>query len=176
MAGRDDFLENTFVNRTLFELEAHHRPEAGLRWGTVLAIYTASKRVQPMNKVEEIQAIAGHGLEGDRYSNSGHPTRQITLIESEALEAAARDYGFDIAAQESRRNVLTRGTALNHLVGREFKLGEVRLRGLRLCEPCTHLEQLTGKDMIKALRHRGGLRAEILEGGTIRAGDTITEI
>jgi MOSC domain-containing protein YiiM len=65
--------------------------------------------------------------------------------------------------------------ALNHLVGREFQIGDVRLRGLKLCEPCSHLQQLTGKPMIKALLHRGGLRAEILIGGTIKPGDRITE-
>jgi MOSC domain-containing protein YiiM len=146
----------------------------GPRSGMVVAIFIGAKRLQPMKEVSEIGAIAGEGLEGDRYSRSGVASKQITLIESEALDAAARDYGFEIRAQESRRNVLTRGMALNHLVGREFLVGEVRLRGLKLCEPCTHLEGLTGKEMIKALRHRGGLRAEILAGGTIRSGDIIT--
>jgi MOSC domain-containing protein YiiM len=98
------------------------------------------------------------------------------MIEEEALEAAARDYEVEIAADESRRNVLTCGVALNHLVGREFQIGDVRLRGLKLCEPCTHLQQLTGKPMIKALLHRGGLRAEILSGGVIKVGDRITEV
>ena len=128
-----------------------------------------------MKQVSEIRAIAGQGLEGDRYSGTRRGDRHITLVESEAIEAANRDYSITIDPQESRRNVLTRGIALNHLIGREFQIGEVRLRGLRLCEPCTHLEGLTGKQMIKALRHRGGLRAEILESGTIRAGDIIKE-
>jgi MOSC domain-containing protein YiiM len=164
------------VTPNLFELESSQSPsKAPHRWGKVIAIFMGPKRLQPMKHVSEIRAIAGEGLEGDRYSRSGVATKQITLIESEALEAAARDYGFSIAAEESRRNVLTRGIALNHLVGREFTVGDIRLRGLKLCEPCTHLEGLTGKDMIKALRHRGGLRAEILEGGTIRPGDIITE-
>jgi MOSC domain-containing protein YiiM len=93
----------------------------------------------------------------------------------EALEAAERDYGLELAAEESRRNVLTCGVALNHLVGREFQIGEVRLRGLKLCEPCTHLQQLTNKPVIKALRHRGGLRAEILGSGMIKVGEKIVE-
>jgi MOSC domain-containing protein YiiM len=162
----------------LFELELKSEPHTkpGLRWGTVVAIFTGAKRLQQMKQVEEVRAIAGRGLEGDRYGNTGVPTKQITLVESEALEATARDYGFEIQPNESRRNLLTHGIALNHLVGREFQVGEVRLRGLKLCEPCTHLEGLTGKHMIKALRHRGGLRAEILEGGTIRSGDIIKEI
>jgi MOSC domain-containing protein YiiM len=129
-----------------------------------------------MSAVAEVRAIAGSGLEGDRYAAKMKPGTQITLTETEALEAAARDYGIEIAHDDTRRNLLTRGVALNHLVGREFRVGAVRLRGMRLCEPCSHLEGLTGKEMIKALRHRGGLRAEILESGVIRVGDVIAEL
>ena len=134
-----------------------------------------------MIAVPEMRAMAGRGIEGDRYCreegtfSKKSPSNQVTLIEAEALEAAAQDYGLVIPAEESRRNVLTCGMALNHLVGREFRIGEVRLRGLRLCEPCSHLEKLCGKQMIKALRHRGGLRAEILNDGSIKIGDVITE-
>jgi MOSC domain-containing protein YiiM len=169
------------------ELESRSRAEdqllkqSGSRWGALAAIYISSERLEPMVAVPEIRAIADAGLEGDRYCRERGtfskklPTNQVTLIEAEALEAAARDYGFEIAAQESRRNLLTCGMALNHLVGREFRVGEVRLRGLKLCEPCTHLQKLTGKEVLKALRHRGGLRAEILNDGMIRVGDIITE-
>lgn len=128
-----------------------------------------------MLPVAHVRAIVGAGLEGDRYCTNGDPTKQITLTEAEALEASARDYGVELKNDETRRNVLTRGVALNHLVGREFRVGPVRLRGLKLCEPCGHLQSLTGKEMIKLLRHRGGLRAEILEGGVIKVGDAITE-
>jgi MOSC domain-containing protein YiiM len=134
-----------------------------------------------MISVPGVRALTGCGLEGDRYSREAgtfsekSPTNHVTLIEEESLEAAARDYRVVIAAEETRRNVLTRGIALNHLVGREFRIGEVRLRGLKLCEPCGHLEKLTAKKMIKALQHRGGLRAEILSGGLINVGDVIRE-
>jgi MOSC domain-containing protein YiiM len=154
---------------------------AGGRWGVVAAIHIGPERKEPMVSVTEVRAIAGAGLEGDRYCRERGtfskklPTNQITMIEEEALEAAARDYGVEIAADESRRNVLTCGLALNHMVGREFQIGDVRLRGLKLCEPCTHLQELTGKQVLKALRHRGGLRAEILSGGVIKVGDRITE-
>jgi MOSC domain-containing protein YiiM len=153
----------------------------GSRWGIVAAIHIGPERLQPMISVPEVHAVAGAGLEGDRYCRQQgtfwkkSPSTQLTLIEAEALEAAARDYGFEIAAQESRRNLLTCGMALNHLVGREFQIGDVRLRGLKLCEPCSHLQKLTGKQVIKALRHRGGLRAEILSSGAIKVGDVITE-
>jgi MOSC domain-containing protein YiiM len=156
------------------------KPVSG-RWGVLAAIYVGAERLEPMVAVPEIRAIAGAGLEGDRYClergtfSKKLPTNQVTLIETEALEAAARDYGFEITAQESRRNLLTCGMALNHLVGREFQIGDVRLLGLKLCEPCMHLQQLVGKELIKALRHRGGLRAEIVSGGVIKVGDRIAE-
>lgn len=69
------------------------------------------------------------------------------------------------------------GVPLNHLVGREFRVGgEVRLRGIRLCEPCEHLERRCGVQVRPGLAHRGGLRAQILAGGTIRVGEEINEI
>jgi MOSC domain-containing protein YiiM len=96
------------------------------------------------------------------------------LIEAEALEGLIRDYGIAISPGDSRRNVVTRNVPLNHLVDREFLIGNVRLRGTRLCEPCAHLEKLTERGALRGLVRRGGLRAEILSGGTIRVGDPIT--
>ena len=133
-----------------------------------------------MRAVDSAHAVPGRGLEGDRYfSRSGTYSRkdgadrEITLIESEAIEALQRDYGLLVEPKETRRNVATRGVAINHLVGRRFRVGGAVLRGLRLCEPCGHLEQLSGKPMRAGLVHRGGLRAEILTEGVIRTGDPI---
>jgi MOSC domain-containing protein YiiM len=149
--------------------------------GVVVAIHVGPVRLEPMMPVAEVKAISGVGLEGDRYARETGtfsqklPNNQVTLIEQEALEAAARDYKLELSAAESRRNILTMGIALNHLVGREFRIGEVRLRGLKLCEPCSHLKKLTSKEVIRALKHRGGLRAEILQSGPICVGDEIRE-
>ena len=148
--------------------------------GTLEAIYVAGVR-EPMRAVEAVRAEAGVGLEGDRYatgagsfSGEGGPDRQVTLIEREALDAVARDYRIEVPPEKTRRNLLTRGVALNHLVGRRFRVGEARLRGIELCEPCNLLDEHNGPGTRRALLHRGGLRAEILEGGTIRAGDPVT--
>jgi MOSC domain-containing protein YiiM len=149
--------------------------------GVVMAIHIGPKRLEAMASVAEVNAVAGLGLEGDRYAREKGtfskklPSNQVTLIETEALEAAERDYKLKLSGAESRRNILTTGIALNHLVGREFRVGEARLRGLKLCEPCSHLKKLTSKEVIRALKHRGGLRAEILESGQIRVGDEIRE-
>jgi MOSC domain-containing protein YiiM len=175
------------MRRSCLEIDAAARANesllknTGSRWGVVAALMIGPERKESMISVPEVRAIAGAGLEGDRYCQERGtfskkvPSNQITLVEAEALEAAERDYGLELTAEESRRNVLTCGVALNHLVGREFHIGEVRLKGLRLCEPCTHLQQLTGKPLLKALRHRGGLRAEILSGGVIKVGEKIME-
>jgi len=147
--------------------------------GILESIYIAATAQAPMQPVDRVQAIPGAGLEGDRYAlKQGtffkpEPDFELTLIEAEALEAVKRDYGVELAPGESRRNLVTRGVPLNHLVGKEFLVGEVKIRGIRLCEPCSHLERLTARPVIKGLRHRGGLRAQILSEGWIRVGDEV---
>ena len=150
--------------------------------GTIEFIYIAPKATAPTVSVNEVLAIPGVGLEGDRYAlRQGtffkpEPDFELTLIEAEAIEALKRDYNVELAPGEARRNLVTRGIALNHLVGRDFQIGEVKAHGIRLCEPCDHLQRLTGRQLIKGLRHRGGLRAQILTQGAIRVGDSVTLI
>lgn len=133
-----------------------------------------------MSSATEVRAVAGKGLEGDRYyheagtfSQQPGPGRDVTLIEVEAIEALKRDYGIELDPGDSRRNLVTRGVALNHLVGQEFQIGGVKLRGVRLCDPCSHLEKLTAKGVMRGLIHGGGLRADIIAGGLIRVGDPV---
>ena len=130
---------------------------------------------EPINSVSEVRAVAGKGLEGDRYFGQDRPDREVTLIEAEAIEAMEREYQVELDYGDARRNIVTRNVALNHLVGREFRVGEVALRGIRLCEPCSHLAQLTQQKVLPGLVHRGGLRAQILNDGTIRVGDRVQE-
>ena len=140
--------------------------------GRLLAICTASVRGEAMQSVETIELVAGSGLVGDRYANKA--AQEVTLIEQEALEAAERDDQLTLSHAESRRNLLTSGVPLNHLVGRRFSVGTAVLEGVELCEPCSHLERLTGKKAIKPLLHRGGLRARVVQGGTIEVGAAVT--
>jgi MOSC domain-containing protein YiiM len=145
--------------------------------GNVVSIHVAPDAGAPMVSVQDVRAIPGRGLEGDRYATgrghySGKPSeggREITLIELEAIEALAA-LGIKISAAEARRNIATQGVPLNHLVGSTFRVGMVRLRGTRLCEPCKYLDRLTQPGVMKGLIHRGGLRAQILTEGTIRVG------
>ena len=150
--------------------------------GTVVSIHVASRAEAAAEEVREARLVPGKGVEGDRYFNqvgtfSGKsgPDRELTLIEEEALEALRRDYSVEMKAGDARRQVVTRGVALNHLVGRAFLVGGVHVYGIRLCEPCEHLAGLTHQKVLKALIHRGGLRAQILSEGVIRPGDAVSE-
>lgn len=148
--------------------------------GQLVAIYIAPRAAAPMCGMDQVRAVPGQGLQGDRYfdgggtfTEPGNADREVTLVESEAIEAAQREYELTFAPHDTRRNLVTRDVALNHLVGREFRVGGVTLRGLRLCEPCGHLEKLTQAGIKKALIHRGGLRAQVVEGGLLTVGDVI---
>ena len=148
--------------------------------GTVVSIHVATTGAALMKSVTTAQAVVGQGLEGDRYysklgtySNQAGSGRDVTLIEIEAIEGLKRDYEIQLDPGQARRNIVTRNVALNHLVEQEFRIGDVVLRGTRLCEPCAHMEKLTVKGAMRGLIHRGGLRAEIVKGGTIQVGDLI---
>lgn len=148
--------------------------------GKVVAIYVGSVAHEPLQAREAVRAVASRGLEGDRYFQGEETApavekadQNVTLIESEALEALLREEGVTLEAAESRRNIVTQHVALNHLVGRYFRVGEVLLRGVRLCEPCSHLQKMTRPGVLKGLVHRGGLRAEILTDGELHVGDPV---
>ena len=149
--------------------------------GEIGSIHIAPTGGAPMESITNAWAVAGRGLEGDRYyerlgtySNNLGSGREVTLIESEAFEALKREYNVDLNAALARRNLVTKGVALNHLIERQFRIGAVILRGTRLCDPCAHLEMLSRPGTMRGLIHRGGLRAEIVTGGVIRVGDAIT--
>ncbi len=148
--------------------------------GSVLSIHVATVGRASMVSVSEVRAVPGKGLEGDRYflgtgsfSRLPKPGREVTLIELEAIQALARDYSIDLEPGQARRNLVTVGVPLNHLVGQAFRVGDVTLMGVRLSEPCGLLEELVGYKVKPGLVHRGGLRAAILAEGTIRAGDQL---
>jgi MOSC domain-containing protein YiiM len=146
----------------------------------VEAIHTAGSAGAPMTARDRVRAIAGVGLEGDRYARaagrwSDHPggDREITLVEAEVLEDLASTDGIVLGPGETRRNVTTRGIRLNELVGRRFRLGAVECEGMRLCEPCQYLTDSIGKPILRPLVHRAGLRARILNDGEIAVGDPV---
>ncbi len=148
--------------------------------GKVLGIYITPAKGGRLEPVASANVVAGKGIEGDRYFGAPPPAdkpdqggRQVTMIEAEAHEHLERVHGLRLAHHESRRNIVTSGIALNELVGREFRVGTARLRGVRLCHPCGYLEKMTQPGVRQALDMRGGLRCDVLEGGTIGCGDEI---
>jgi MOSC domain-containing protein YiiM len=150
-------------------------PKAPASAGTVEGIFVASEAGAPAQSLEEVAALAGRGLDGDRHVAgagtfpSGLPGSALTLIEAEVCESFAPA----LDPHEHRRNVVTRGIALNDLVGHEFRIGSVRCRGMRLCEPCTVIQRYAARPVLRPLVHRGGLRADILEDGVVRVGDVL---
>jgi hypothetical protein len=152
--------------------------------GTVEAIVLGPQAEAALLSVQTARAHAGRGLEGDRYferrgtfSNIYSRGHDLTLIEAEVLDELSFP-GGPLAPEEARRNIITRGVDLNALVGKRFRVGDVECLGQRLCEPCAHLERLTaaaGKPgSLRALIHKGGLRADVLSDGEIRVGNPIT--
>jgi len=145
--------------------------------GKVISINITPVAEAPLESVEEVRAIPGRGLEGDRYFDHAdrQPKRELTLVEAEAIEALRSEFKIDFGLDGTRRNIVTRGVPLNHLVGKEFWVGEVKARGVQLCEPCATLQRLSHPKVLPGLLHRGGLRAQILTEGTIRVGAIISE-
>ena len=150
--------------------------------GKLLAIAIARQAKGPMEHVPSIEAVAGEGLQGDRYGagigaaqfkGRRKPENEVTLIASEAIDAANDEFNYTIEHLDTRRNLLTSGVSLNDLVGKTFRVGEITLKGLELCEPCGYLEKRTFVGIIAALKKRGGLRCCILQGGQIQVGDLI---
>jgi hypothetical protein len=144
--------------------------------GTVAALLLAPAAEAPLERVGEAVAVAGRGLEGDRYgagvgtfSGRGRGY-ELTLVEAEVLEEIALPWEL------ARRNVVTRGLSVNALVGRRFRIGEVECIGRRLAEPCLQLEKLAQRRLLRPLVHRGGLRADITSGGRIRVGDEVAAL
>ncbi|MDA1001562.1 MAG: MOSC domain-containing protein [bacterium] len=151
--------------------------------GEVVSVHLAPAAAAPMESPDEIRLIEGAGVEGDRYakgegtfSKNEGPHREVTLFEQEVMDTIARDQGIQVTGADVRFNIITRGAPLHHLVGKTFRVGGTTLRGVRLNDPCKHLERTVGVPGIAdALINRCGLNAEIIAGGAVRPGDPAEE-
>jgi len=143
--------------------------------GTVEQIWVSAAAGEPARAVGTVRGLAGRGLEGDRHVAgtgtfpSGLPGSALTLVEAEVCDSFEPQLGPD----QHRRNIVTRGINLNQLVGHEFTIGSLRCRGMRLCEPCTVVQGYADRPVLRALVHRGGLRADILVDGAITIADEV---
>ena len=143
--------------------------------GKVLEIGITNTKGSQIESVKQAQALKGKGLVDDRKSRENNEKHcQITLIEIENINYFNKISKSNISAVEFRRNIITENIALNDLVGKEFFVGEVKLKAHDLCRPCKYLqEKLKQSNFIKEFLHKGGLRCEILTDGKINVGDII---
>ena len=149
--------------------------------GRIEGIFVAGEPKGPMRSLDSAEAIAGFGLAGDRYAeHTGSwwkPDRtgqELTLIDAAAIEQLERVHGVAIAPGDARRNLVTRGVDLDALIGARFFIGDVECVGIRDCPPCAHLEALTAGGVHNGLKGIGGVRADIVTGGTVRVGDAVS--
>lgn len=145
--------------------------------GKIVKLLISKDPKSAMLNVNQIVLEAGKGIFGDRYynqegtfSNKGEiePDRDVTLIEIEKIDALNKEHNLDITAEDLRRNIVVSNCDLNSLVDKEFQIGEVVLKGLRLCEPCKYLsDKLNEKKVLSEMVHKAGLRAQIIKSGSI---------
>ena len=184
LAESDEEMQDVTVDAAFVLAEHDPRRGSGPGAGTdsvgvVELIALAAEAEGPMKAVSAAEATEGRGLLGDRYERQAGTFSSpkgggydLTLVEAEALEELSAK-GVGLPPIEARRNIIVRGIALDDLIGRRFRVGEVECFGQRRCEPCSHLERLTRPGVLRGLVHRGGLRADILSGGRIRTGDSV---
>lgn len=148
--------------------------------GSIAEIWLAPGAAAPMQQVPTGRLVAGAGLEGDRYALGGgtwarYPAleKQLTLVDRADVSAIAAELGAPLPPGGTRRNLVTAGVDLPALVGRWFAVGDALLFGAKECPPCAHLERLTGRRLVKAMVHRGGINAAVFVGSTIADGDVV---
>jgi MOSC domain-containing protein YiiM len=154
--------------------------------GKIVKLLISKDTQTPMLNVNQIVLEVGKGIFGDRYynqvgtfSNKGEiePDRDVTLIEIEKIDALNKEHNLEITAEDLRRNIVITNCDLNSLVGKEFQIGEVVLKGLRLCEPCKYLaDKLNEKKTLTEMVHKAGLRAQIIKGGSINLDSQVEVI
>ncbi len=157
--------------------------------GRLVSIFICADKALPMEAHDSATAIEGIGIEGDRYAvgagawsgvkrDGKDVIRLVTLFSAEVIgevNTLRRAKGeAEFQPEDTRRNLLVAGVNLNGLVGQEFSVGDVRMRGAELAEPCARPSKLSGKPGFQeAFQNGGGIRAEILSTGTLSAGDPI---
>ena len=141
----------------------------------VFQLGIAANNNQPIKRVNSIEVLANKGIVGDRHFHDyNDPYNQLSLIESENIDEYNITFGLNIPYIDFRRNIVTKGIKLNHLIGKKLKIGNTEVEALDLCRPCRHLtEMLDQKNILKEFIRKGGLRCQILSSSKINVGDRI---
>jgi MOSC domain-containing protein YiiM len=145
--------------------------------GKIVNLLISKDPQSPMQNVNQIVLEVGKGIFGDRYyfqkgtfsdENKIEPDSEVTLIEIEKINTLNEEHKLNITAEDFRRNIVVSNCDLNSLVGKEFQIGEVVLKGLRLCEPCKYLaDKLKEEKTLSKMVHKAGLRAQVIKSGSI---------
>ncbi|KAF3984792.1 MAG: MOSC domain-containing protein [Methylococcales symbiont of Hymedesmia sp. n. MRB-2018] len=150
--------------------------------GKIKYIFIATSSGEPMQSLNVASIVSGKGIEGDRYYTGlgtfseklkGNPAVEISLIEIEEIDKFNSNHNQQLDYGDFRRNIVTEGIKLNNLVGKIFYIGNVKLKGIRLCEPCSHLAETVNQLVLPHLVGRGGLRAQIISTNKIKIGESI---
>ncbi len=144
----------------------------------VLKIGISSSNNKKIKEVDSIEVLANKGVVGDRhFDDYNDPYCQLSLIESENIDYYNTKFGLNIPYKDFRRNIITQGIKLNHLIGKKLLIGKVKVEGIDLCRPCRHLTEMLSQDnILKEFLRRGGLRCQILSSSNISVGDKISII
>jgi MOSC domain-containing protein YiiM len=154
--------------------------------GSIVSIHIAATEGGELQPLDSADLVAGCGIRGDRHfaADGSHSDSAVTLIEEEQVELFNELTGLSLAPHDARRQIVTRGVALNDLVGARFRIGDVELEGVELCEPCSYLANhltrefsitdVSPSEIVRGLAHRAGIRARILNDGSVRVGDRLT--
>lgn len=150
---------------------------------TITHIHIRPPAGGPLQALTRATLVANAGIVGDRYfGRQDEPGQNLTLVEGEVIEAFAQAHGRPLDMAITGRNLVTRGVALNALVGRAFSIGGLRCRGVELCEPCLGLGEalqgpgLTPAQVVRWWAHRAGLRADVLDGGEVALGAAVVAL
>lgn len=151
------------------------------RAGRLEAILLANAAGAPMQPAASAVAMAGRGLEGDRYAAGTGWWRatdgcQVTLIHAEHLARAARRSGLEVTDGRHRRNLVVCGLTGAELRGAQLRIGEALFAWHRVRPPCGYLDQVSGRGTAKALGKHAGVCLKVIEGGVLRVGDAVSVV
>ena len=125
-----------------------------------------------MDSVAEATLVEGQGVAG---SADRSRRRQVTLLESEAWAACMTELGVDKDPAFRRANILLSGVRLVQTRGRILVIGDTRLAVGGEVTPCERMEEVTpGLQAALGPDWRGGVFAQVLAGGVIHVGDSVT--